>query len=80
MEITEADIWSEIDKYITALPPIEDTDITKEMVMQRYGVSERSAHRHMKDIAKDGAYEHIQVRSGKGQKPWVLRGKSNSAA
>lgn len=76
MEITDQDIWNEIDKYLTILPPLEDGDITKEMIMQRNGVSDRQAHKTMIQIAEENpGIIHIQVRSGRGQRPWVLRKK-----
>ena len=76
VDITTADVWQELDKYLTVLPPIEATDVPKEMVMEHYGVSERQALKTMQLIAKDGVFDCIQVRSGKGQKQWVLRRKA----
>ena len=75
VDITAADVWQELDKYLTVLPPIQEGDIHKETVMEHYGVSERQALKTMQLVAKDGVFDCIQVRSGKGQKPWVLRRK-----
>lgn len=73
--LNEIDKWKDLDKRIKVMPVIHPNDITKDDIMERYHVSEREAQRLMKDMEKEGLFDCIQVRSGRGQKPWVLRRK-----
>lgn len=72
LDITEADIWQELDGYFTPAEKIQPGDITIKMLMERYAIGERKAKARMEAVVAGGGFVMLKVAETNGGM-WVLR-------
>ena len=69
LEVTEADIWQELDLICTE-DVMQPGDVTSTMMIERYGISPKRALNKMRQFAADNpVYEMLQL----SNRMWVLR-------
>ena len=74
LEVTETDIWQEINAYFARLPDIQPGDVTTSDYAERRGISTTAALKQMHELARNRPDTFVMVMvHGRNGGRWVLR-------
>lgn len=72
IELTEAEAWAEIER-LTMPQQARPGDISAQMYAERFGVSEKTAHRRLKAAVQRGEFEMLPDTMMNGKRCTVYR-------